>query len=95
MTGRVSAADVGGWTLQHLYLSLGALALGVFVAVPLGLALERRRRMAEGVIRAVGTTQTIPSITSCYLPCKAGTNRAIIVAYFKLLLSTVPFFKRR
>jgi osmoprotectant transport system permease protein len=49
-------------TAEHLALSAGALLLGVLAAVPLGLALERRRSAAEGVIRAVGLTQTIPSL---------------------------------
>ncbi len=49
-------------TLEHLGLSALALALGALLAVPLGLALERRRRLAEPVIRALGVTQTIPSI---------------------------------
>jgi len=34
----------------------------VLLAVPLGLLLERRRRFAEPAIRAVGLTQTIPSL---------------------------------
>jgi len=52
-----------GWrTAQHLGLTAAALALGILVAVPLGLLLERRRRLAEPVIRIVGITQTIPSI---------------------------------
>jgi len=49
-------------TAEHLGLSAAALALGVLVALPLGLLLERNRRVAEGVIRAFGVTQTIPSI---------------------------------
>ncbi|MEZ5333168.1 MAG: ABC transporter permease subunit, partial [Thermoanaerobaculia bacterium] len=49
-------------TLEHLRLAASALALGLLGAVPRGLALERRRRLAEPVIRAVGVTQTIPSI---------------------------------
>ena len=49
-------------TLEHLALSIGALALGVLIAVPLGLALVSRRRAAEGVIRVVGISQTIPSL---------------------------------
>ncbi len=55
-------AELARLTAQHLGLSALALALGVALAVPLGLFLERRRGAAEGVIRAVGVTQTIPSI---------------------------------
>ncbi len=49
-------------TAEHLGLSAAALALGIALAVPVGLWLERRRRWAESAIRAVGITQTIPSI---------------------------------
>ncbi len=48
--------------LEHLGLAALALGMGVLVAVPAGLALERRRRLAEPIIRLVGTSQTIPSI---------------------------------
>jgi osmoprotectant transport system permease protein len=49
-------------TMEHLGLTTLALVLGVMVAVPLGLLLERRRRLAEPAIRVIGITQTIPSI---------------------------------
>lgn len=49
-------------TAEHLGLTALALALGVAVAVPLGLWLERHRGVAEGVIRALGVTQTVPSL---------------------------------
>jgi osmoprotectant transport system permease protein len=49
-------------TGEHLGLSGAALACGIGVAVPIGLWLERRRRWAETVIRAVGLAQTVPSI---------------------------------
>ncbi len=49
-------------TAEHLGLTALALGLGILVAVPLGLFLERRPRGAESVIRVVGVTQTIPSI---------------------------------
>jgi len=55
-------ATLGRRTVEHLRLVAVALGLGLLVAVPLGLALERRRAVAEPVIRAVGVTQTIPSI---------------------------------
>lgn len=49
-------------TLEHLGLAGLALGLGILVAVPLGLLLERHQRVAEPVIRSIGLTQTIPSI---------------------------------
>jgi osmoprotectant transport system permease protein len=49
-------------TLEHIGISAVALLLGILVAVPLGLALERYRRGAETAIRLLGMTQTIPSL---------------------------------
>ena len=49
-------------TIEHLSLAGLALALGILVAVPLGLLLERHQTVAEPVIRGIGLTQTIPSI---------------------------------
>ncbi len=49
-------------TVEHLTLAGLALGLGILVAVPLGLVLERHRTLAEPVIRGIGLTQTIPSI---------------------------------
>ena len=54
--------ELGRLTVRHLVLAGTSLFLAILVAVPLGLALERRRRRAEGVIRGVGLLQTIPSI---------------------------------
>ena len=49
-------------TARHLLLVGVSLAAAIVVAVPLGLALERLQRGAEGVIRSVGLLQTIPGI---------------------------------
>lgn len=49
-------------TKRHLLLVLLSISAGLVVALPLGLALERVRAVAESVIRAVGVLQTIPSI---------------------------------
>ncbi|HEX2250456.1 MAG TPA: glycine betaine ABC transporter substrate-binding protein [Gemmatimonadales bacterium] len=51
-----------GLTVRHLFLVGISLAGAVACAVPLGLALERRRSSAEPVIRSVGLLQTLPSI---------------------------------
>jgi osmoprotectant transport system permease protein len=49
-------------TLRHLLLSAVSLALAALVAIPLGLAIERRRAWAEPIVRAIGLLQTIPGI---------------------------------
>jgi len=49
-------------TLRHLLLVVIALIAAVIVAVPLGLGLERARRVAEPTIGGLGVLQTIPSI---------------------------------
>jgi len=58
--------DRRGVTLQllgrHVVLVTISMGLALLVAVPMGLALERWRRGAEGTIRGVGLLQTIPGI---------------------------------
>jgi osmoprotectant transport system permease protein len=49
-------------TGRHVLLTSVSLLAAVLIAVPLGLWLEHRRRLAEPVIRSVGVLQTIPSI---------------------------------
>ncbi len=49
-------------TLRHLLLVGLSMFGAILVAVPGGLALERSRAGAEGVIRSVGVVQTLPSI---------------------------------
>jgi osmoprotectant transport system permease protein len=56
---RVNLASL---TLRHLLLVGLALLAAVVVAIPLGLFLERTRRLAEPTIGALGVLQTIPSI---------------------------------
>lgn len=49
-------------TMEHLGLAGIGLLLGIALAIPLGLMLERWRQGAETTIRIVGMSQTIPSI---------------------------------
>jgi osmoprotectant transport system permease protein len=53
---------IGALTVRHLELVAFALLAAVIVAVPLGLGLERTRKIAEPTIGALGVLQTIPSI---------------------------------
>ncbi|HEY5062657.1 MAG TPA: glycine betaine ABC transporter substrate-binding protein [Gemmatimonadaceae bacterium] len=47
---------------RHVELVAISLVIAIAIAVPLGLALERRAGQAEKVIRAVGVLQTLPGI---------------------------------
>ena len=47
---------------EHVGLAGVALFFGILLAVPMGLLLERKRALAEPVIRLIGMSQTIPSI---------------------------------
>ena len=49
-------------TLEHLGLAGLGLLLGIALAIPIGLILERWRKGAETMIRVIGMSQTIPSI---------------------------------
>lgn len=61
-SGDFALSRLGPLAVRHLLLVAGALLAAVLVAVPLGLALERARRSAEGIVAALGVLQTIPSI---------------------------------
>ena len=73
-TGRLSAWDsfvhaivdergaLARRTWRHLVLSAISLAAAALVAIPFGLVLERRRRLAEPLVRVTGLLQTIPGI---------------------------------
>ncbi|MDB4870677.1 MAG: ABC-type glycine betaine transport, periplasmic subunit, partial [Gemmatimonadales bacterium] len=55
-------ATLAALTVRHLLLVGLALLAAVLVALPLGLALERTRILAEPTIGVLGVLQTIPSI---------------------------------
>jgi osmoprotectant transport system permease protein len=56
------SALIARLSLRHLVLVAGALVAATLVALPVGLALERVRRVAEPALAALGVLQTIPSI---------------------------------
>jgi osmoprotectant transport system permease protein len=48
--------------LQHLEISLIALFFSLIIAIPLGIYLTRKQRIAEYIIGITGVLQTIPSL---------------------------------
>lgn len=49
-------------TLQHIYISFLSVLLGTLLAVPLGIWLTRKQKMAKYVLAISGILQTIPSL---------------------------------
>ncbi|MDI6906531.1 MAG: ABC transporter permease [Thermoanaerobacterales bacterium] len=49
-------------TLQHVYLSFGAVFAGASLAIPLGIWLTGREKAAQACLSVTGTIQTIPSL---------------------------------
>ncbi|MDQ3697109.1 MAG: ABC transporter permease subunit [Gemmatimonadota bacterium] len=80
-------------TARHLLLVAVSLLATIAVAVPLGLALDRARRGAEPIIRAVGVLQTIPGIAllAFMIPVLGIGVVPALVALF--LYSTYPVLR--
>ena len=93
-TGRIQ-----DWLLalmQHVQISLSALLAAIFISIPLGILLSRKKSYAETVLQITGIIQTIPSlaILGLMIPFLGiGTLPAltalIIYALFPILQNTI------
>src|SRR5262249_56101076 len=54
------AAQIAGYTLEHLRLVLLSLAAGILVGIPLGILATRTRALAALTLSAAALLQTIP-----------------------------------
>ncbi|TCI00582.1 ABC transporter permease subunit [Roseococcus sp. SYP-B2431] len=59
---RAHPGAFSGAVAEHVLLSLVGLAMGIGVAVPLGLAVAHRPRLAELAISLAGALRTVPSL---------------------------------
>jgi osmoprotectant transport system permease protein len=67
---------------QHLSLVFWAVAIGMVIAVPVGIILSRHRKMAAPVLAFAGTIQTIPGLVMLGIALifwGIGTKPALIV----------------
>lgn len=75
--------------IQHIFLSFIALAVGIAIALPLGIIVARYRRIAEPVIGITAIFQTIPSLAlfGFLVPLIGiGTKTALIALIIYALL---------
>lgn len=76
-------------TWEHIYISYLAVILGILVAIPLGIALSRKPKVAQWVIGIVNVLQTIPSlaILAFFIPILGiGTVPAVIALFVYSML---------
>ncbi|HPM84021.1 MAG TPA: ABC transporter permease/substrate-binding protein [Candidatus Anammoximicrobium sp.] len=72
----------------HLTLSVAAMAVGLLVSLPLGLAASGRPRLAEWVLGAAGIVQTVPSLAllALMVPLLGG-----LIGFWPALLALVLY----
>jgi osmoprotectant transport system substrate-binding protein/osmoprotectant transport system permease protein len=83
-----------GFLLQHLFLTVVAVLLAVLFAVPLGIGLTRRERLAGPVLGFTGVLQTIPGLAllAFMIPVPGlglGARSAIAALFLYALLPIV------
>lgn len=80
-------------TWEHLYISLIAAGLGVVVAIPLGIALTRMKKVAGFIMGILSIIQTIPSfaILVLFIPILGIGKVPAIVALF--IYSLLPILR--
>src|SRR5581483_10647745 len=78
--------DFLGW---HMLLSVSALAVGLALSVPLGIAVSRRPRLAELTQGVAGVIQTVPSLALLVLmvPLLGGRTGSFVAL---ILYSILP-----
>ncbi|MER2294056.1 MAG: ABC transporter permease [Desemzia incerta] len=80
-------------TWEHLYISGIALALGIVVAVPIGVILTRYKKIANAFISAITVLQTVPSLAllALMIPLFGVGKVPAVVALF--LYSLMPILR--
>lgn len=49
-------------TLEHFYISIFALVIGIVIAVPLGILISKNKRLSNIILTTAGVLQTIPTL---------------------------------
>ncbi|WP_010305765.1 ABC transporter permease [Kurthia senegalensis] len=86
---QANAGEMVTKTWEHLYISLIALALGIVVAVPIGILLSKTKKVAKIVLAITSVLQTLPSLAILALMIPflgVGVIPAIIALFIYTLL---------
>lgn len=80
-------------TSEHFLISMAALLLGVIVAVPVGVVITKKDKIANAVIAVASVLQTIPSLAllSIMVPIVGIGKKPAIIALF--IYSLLPILR--
>lgn len=73
----------------HVFLSMGALAIGMLISIPLGIAASRRPKLEHGMLAVASVIQTVPSLALLALMVFAFGTIGWIPALIALILYSV------
>lgn len=78
---------------EHVYLAFSAVALACLVGIPIGLLINRSKRLANVVISVANVLQTVPSLAmfALLIPLVGIRDRNAIIALF--LYALLPIIK--
>ncbi len=78
---------------EHVYLAFSAVALSCLVGIPIGLLINRNKRLANAVISVANVLQTVPSLAmfALLIPLVGIRDKNAIVALF--LYALLPIIK--
>lgn len=84
---------IGEKLLEHLYISVVSLAMGIVVAVPLGILLSKYEKISNGVMGVASVLQTIPSfaLLALMIPVFGVGKKTAIAALF--IYSLLPILR--
>lgn len=84
-----NGGELWGLTLEHFYISLISLAIGILIAVPLGIFIAKNKRLSGIVLTTAGVLQTVPTLAILALMIPlfgVGKTPAIIALAAYILL---------
>ncbi|HYS03642.1 MAG TPA: glycine betaine ABC transporter substrate-binding protein [Candidatus Dormibacteraeota bacterium] len=90
--GEGRARRVGRYVVEHIALVAASLSAAILVALPLGVAAARRRRLGAAILAVAGVIQTIPSLALLVLMIPLlgiGTPPAVAALFFYSVLPIV------
>ena len=84
---------IGEKLVEHLAISLVSLAMGILVAVPLGILLSKYKKISNGVMGVASVLQTIPSfaLLALMIPIFGVGKKTAVAALF--IYSLLPILR--